>query len=196
MDSNRELVKYLERTGWLTTDRVKKAFLRTDRKAFVPAESRDIAYVDKPVYLSDGSTISAPHIVARITELAEIRPGLSVLEIGSGSGYQLKILSFLAGEVTGIEPVKDLVETSRRNLRDRENIEVVVGKAPGDVKEVYDRIIVSYGISVDDWDVLKEKLSEGGVMVGAVESNGEQRLRKYRNGKEEIFERVRFVRSR
>ncbi|WP_414837101.1 protein-L-isoaspartate O-methyltransferase family protein [Candidatus Nanohalococcus occultus] len=196
MDSNRELVKYLERTGWLTTDRVKKAFLRTDRKAFVPAESRDMAYVDKPVYLSDGSTISAPHIVARITELAEIRPGLSVLEIGSGSGYQLKILSFLAGEVTGIEPVKGLVETSRRNLQDRENIEVVVGKAPGDVKEVYDRIIVSYGISVDDWDVLKEKLSEGGVMVGAVESNGEQRLRKYRNGKEEIFERVRFVRSR
>lgn len=196
MDSNKQLVEYLKSGDWIETEEVAKAFLKADRKRFVPEESAERAYNDAPIRLAKGSTISAPHIVGRITELAEVVHDSKVLEVGSGSGYQLCILSFLADEVTGIEPVKDLVERSRETLSDRENIEITHGTAPEDVEEKYDRIIISYAADLRSWNLLKNKLNEGGIMVGAVETNGDQRLRKYRNGKEEILERVRFVRSR
>lgn len=198
MDSNAELVDYLKRMDYMESGKVEDAFRKVDRADFVPEESRGDAYRDRPLQLAEGSTISAPHIVARITELAEVGEEDDALEIGSGSGYQLAVLSYLADNVTGIEPIHELVEKSRETLSDYENVEVFEGVAPEDLEDSYDRIIVSCGVDEDTWEKLKsEYLNEGGVMVGPVSvSGGAQRLRRFRDGEEEEYERVRFVRAK
>jgi len=73
------------------------------RHEFVPAGKRDDAYVDFPLPIGFGATISQPYIVALMTELAQPRPGMRVLEIGTGSGYQAAVLAHIGCEVWTVE---------------------------------------------------------------------------------------------
>jgi len=64
---------------------------RVPREEFIPAEIKDEAYVDTPLPIGEGQTISAPHMVAIMVEKLQLEPGLTVLEIGAGSGYHAAV---------------------------------------------------------------------------------------------------------
>lgn len=95
MDSNHALVYGLIAAGYIRTERIKQAFLASDRAFFVPKEAENAAYSDRPLPIGYEQTISAPSIVAFMLEQLDIRDGAKVLELGAGSGYNLALLSIL-----------------------------------------------------------------------------------------------------
>ncbi|HSN92832.1 MAG TPA: protein-L-isoaspartate(D-aspartate) O-methyltransferase [Anaeromyxobacteraceae bacterium] len=97
--------------------RVLAAMRKVERHLFVPETLRGEAYGDFPLPIGHGQTISQPYIVALMTELARVRPGGRVLEIGTGSGYQAAILAALAREVYSIEIVEPLAREAADRLR-------------------------------------------------------------------------------
>lgn len=88
------------------------------RHRFVPDDYLDFAYNDHPLPIGYGQTISQPYIVAWMTELAELKPGERVLEIGTGSGYQAAVLAELGYlEVYSIEIIPELAESAAERLK-------------------------------------------------------------------------------
>ena len=101
------------------------------RHLFVPPQLADVAYADSPLPIGLGQTISQPYIVARMTELAELAGGETVLEIGTGSGYQAAVLSEIAGAVFSIEIVEPLAEAAAARLESLGYSNVVVRHGDG-----------------------------------------------------------------
>jgi protein-L-isoaspartate(D-aspartate) O-methyltransferase len=97
--------------------RVLDAMARVPRHELVADEYRAEAYADTPLPIGAGQTISQPYIVALMSQLAEIKPGDRVLEIGTGSGYQAAVLSTMGAEVYSIEIIKALAETAAESLK-------------------------------------------------------------------------------
>lgn len=95
---------------------VLKAMRKVPRHRFVPAPVQEMAYNDHALPIGSGQTISQPYIVAYMTEAADISPGETVLEIGTGSGYQAAILGEVAREVYTIEIIPELAESARNTL--------------------------------------------------------------------------------
>lgn len=87
------------------------------RHLFVPETRRHQAYADTPLPIGYGQTISQPYIVAYMTELIGPKPGMRVLEIGTGSGYQAAVLAEILDEVFTIEIVRELGQWGEDNLR-------------------------------------------------------------------------------
>jgi protein-L-isoaspartate(D-aspartate) O-methyltransferase len=156
-----------------------KAMLRVPRELFVPEELRHLAYEDTPLPIGHGQTISAPHMVALMTELAEIEPGMKVLEVGTGSGYHAAVLAEVVapsdeprerwGHVYTIERIPEPAERARRNLEragyaDRVTVIVGDGSLGYPEKAPYDRIIVT-AAAPDIPEPLLEQLRPGGKMV-------------------------------
>ena len=96
---------------------VLQAMRTVPRHEFVPERARADAYADWPLPIGHGQTISQPYVVALMTELAAVKPGDRVLEIGTGSGYQAAILSALGAEVYTIEIVEPLARSAEAVLR-------------------------------------------------------------------------------
>jgi protein-L-isoaspartate(D-aspartate) O-methyltransferase len=96
--------------------RVLAAMRSVPRHEFVPASERDAAYGDHPLPIGHGQTISQPIVVALMTELAQVRPGARVLEVGTGSGYQAAVFAVLGAEVYTIEIVPALASRARETL--------------------------------------------------------------------------------
>jgi len=89
----------------------------------------DLAYMDGPVPIGQGQTISQPFVVALMTDLAAVKPNHTVLEVGTGSGYQAAILARLARKVCTVEIISPLAEAAAKVLRDLryDNVSVKVG---------------------------------------------------------------------
>jgi protein-L-isoaspartate(D-aspartate) O-methyltransferase len=87
------------------------------RHEFVPVALRDDAYVDSPLPIGHGQTISQPYIVALMTELARPSPSDRALEVGTGSGYQAAVLSRLVTHVFSVELVDPLAQSASAVLR-------------------------------------------------------------------------------
>jgi protein-L-isoaspartate(D-aspartate) O-methyltransferase len=96
--------------------RLLAALRRVPRHAFVPPSERAHAYEDHALSIGHGQTISQPYVVALMTELAALRPGARVLEVGTGSGYQAAVLAELAGAVYSIEIVAPLARRAAATL--------------------------------------------------------------------------------
>ncbi len=144
------------------------AFLRVPRHEFVPSFDQDLAYVDSPLPISHGQTISQPYIVALMTELIVPSPDARILEIGTGSGYQSAILATIVREVYTIEVIPELQESAREHL-DRlgfSNIHYKVGDGYfGWPEEApFDGILVA-AASADIPEPLLEQLVDGGRMI-------------------------------
>lgn len=92
------------------------AIARIPREAFVGEELAEMAYLDRPLPIGEGQTISQPYTVARQTELLELEPGDRVLEIGTGSGYQAAVLCEMGVEVYSIERYEELYQTAKETL--------------------------------------------------------------------------------
>ena len=96
--------------------RVMNAMEKVPRHEFVPAYLRRSAYLNKPLPIGNGQTISQPFIVALMTDLLETKKDDVVLEIGTGSGYQAAVLAELVQKVYTIEIIKGLGESARERL--------------------------------------------------------------------------------
>jgi len=116
------------------------------RHEFVPAEWLSQAYEDHPLPIGYGQTISQPYIVAVMTELAQIKRGDRVLEIGTGSGYQAAILAMLTDQVYSVEIIPELAARAEATLK-RLGYKVVIKHADGyngwEEFAPYDAIIVT-----------------------------------------------------
>ncbi len=94
------------------------AMAKVPRHAFVPPAELHLAYVNRPLAIGHGQTISQPYIVAVMTDLLDLEPGDRVLEIGTGCGYQAAVLAEVAGRVYTVEVVRELAEDAARRLRE------------------------------------------------------------------------------
>ena len=106
----------IEKRG-ITDKRVLEAIRNTPRHQFVTEEYADKAYIDGPLPIGHGQTISQPYVVSLMSELLQLEGSEKVLEIGTGSGYQAAILSQLASQVYTIEIVQNLVDKSTTLLK-------------------------------------------------------------------------------
>jgi len=104
------------KTRDIRDQRVLDAMCITPRHLFVPPEHRHLAYADGPLPLGSGQTISQPYIVALMTQTLRLKGQESVLEIGTGSGYQAAVLAYLAREVHTIERHEKLGKNARNVL--------------------------------------------------------------------------------
>lgn len=129
-----ELVNNLKSEGRIYTKEVEKAFLETPRDMFVPESLKRVAYVDTPLEIGNGQTISAPHMVAIMVEALDLKKGQKVLEIGTGSGYHAAIVSKLVGKdghVYTIERFISLAENAKKNLENAGITNVTVETGDG-----------------------------------------------------------------
>jgi len=93
--------------------RVLAAMRQVPRERFIPPDVAPLAYADQPLPIGYGQTISQPYIVAYMSEALRVTENATVLEIGTGSGYQAAVLGELAREVYTIEIVPELAEHCR-----------------------------------------------------------------------------------
>ncbi|MBW2720517.1 MAG: protein-L-isoaspartate O-methyltransferase, partial [Deltaproteobacteria bacterium] len=98
--------------------RVLEAMRTVPRHRFVPESQRGDAYEDRPLPIGHRQTISQPYIVALMTELAGVKPGDTVLEVGTGSGYQAAVLAEMGVKVFSIEIVESLAKEANALLSD------------------------------------------------------------------------------
>lgn len=120
----------------VSDERVLAAMKGVKRHLFVPSESRRASYSDHPLPIGEGQTISQPYIVALMTEKLVLSPGLKVLEIGTGSGYQAAILAEMGMEVRSIEIREGLAKSAGERLK----------------KLGYNKVKVRYGDGYYGWE--------------------------------------------
>ena len=148
--------------------RVLEAMRQVPRHCFVPAEYQDMAYSDGPLPIGEGQTISQPYIVALMTEQLHLHGEETVLDIGTGSGYQAAILARLARQVHTIERFPLLAERARAALASAgiHNVSVHVGDGSGGLAEFapYQGILVAAAAPRVPQPLL-EQLDEGGRLV-------------------------------
>jgi protein-L-isoaspartate(D-aspartate) O-methyltransferase len=163
--------------------RVVDAMRITPRHSFVPIEHRHLAYADGPLPIGRGQTISQPYIVALMTQLLELKGDETVLEIGTGSGYQAAVLASIAKEIHTVERYADLARLAARVLDDLglRNVHVHVGDGSRGLVEFapFAAIIVTAAAPSIPKPLL-EQLAEGGRLVIPVGSRGGQILERWR----------------
>ena len=93
------------------------AMRKVPRHEFIPANRRAYAYLNQPVAIGYGQTISQPYIVAIMTDLIKPKPGDKVLEVGTGSGYQAAVLAELGVDMYSIEIIEPLAKQAALNLK-------------------------------------------------------------------------------
>jgi protein-L-isoaspartate(D-aspartate) O-methyltransferase len=163
----------------IRAERVLDAMRSVPRHLFVPLESRHSAYMDGPLSIGQGQTISQPYIVALMTEALELRGHERVLEIGTGSGYQAAILSQLASHVYTVERIPELASRAQDLFRQLgyDNISMHVGDGTlGWLEHApYEAIIVT-AAAPEIPRPLTDQLAEGGRLVAPIGGSWSQSL--------------------
>lgn len=176
-EKRKNLVESLKRREILTKPNVIKAMLTVPRHKFVPKDAESSAYMDSPLSIGLGQTISAPHMNAMMCEFLDLKEGDKVLEIGTGSGYHAALCAELVaskntknpGHVYTIERHKQLVENAKRSLKEtgyEHKVTVIHGdgtlgypkKAP------YDKILVTAASPTKIPLPLRDQLVDGGIL--------------------------------
>lgn len=194
MKNNNDLINYLVKNKIIKSKRVEEAFRRVDRKEFIENYH---AYSDIPLPIEMGQTISQPTTVAIMTELLQVKKNHRVLEIGTGSGYQAAILSFLAEKVYTTERIGIIYNKAKERLSQYKNIEVFKASKDLGLKKhsPFDRIIVTAAAQKMP-NILIEQLTDEGIMVVPVGIKFQimHVIKKHRNGlKIEDHGHFRFV---
>lgn len=166
-DNLMEFLLTLRRRG-IGDANVLRAMDEAPRELFVGEGLVASAYADQALPIACGQTISQPYVVAYMTEKLELDPGLRVLEIGTGSGYQAAVLSHLCKEVVSIERYRTLADAARARIANLgiKNVEVIVGDglAGAPDRAPFGRIVVTAAAESIP-QALLEQLAEGGIML-------------------------------
>ncbi len=168
------IVERLEREGIIKNKKVAEALLKVPRDKFVPEELKDYAYMDTPLSIGYGQTISAIHMVAMMCDALDLKEGHKVLEVGTGSGYHAAVVAEIVGkkgQVITIERVPKLSEKAENVLRELgyNNVIVVCGDGTLGYEPLapYDRIyITASGPTIPK--PLIEQLKNGGKIVAPI----------------------------
>jgi protein-L-isoaspartate(D-aspartate) O-methyltransferase len=159
--------------------RVLAALEEIPRHLFIPPPYDRAAYEDNPLPIGNGQTISQPYIVALMTDLLHLKVTDTVLEIGTGSGYQAAVLSRLVRRLTTIERISHVASLARKNLNALgiSNAVVIVGDGTLGYPEnaPYDGIIIT-AATPEVPQPLIEQLAEGGTIVAPVGGHDLQEL--------------------
>jgi protein-L-isoaspartate(D-aspartate) O-methyltransferase len=151
--SYQELIDNLIKSGYLKTPDIIRAFKKVDRINFLREETKNEAYVNAPLPIGFGQTISQPLTVAFMIELLEPRAGDFILEVGAGSGWQTAILAEIIGKkgkIFAIELIDNIMEFGKKNIErykfiSEGRVEIFQGDGsaglPG--KDPFDRIIAA-----------------------------------------------------
>jgi protein-L-isoaspartate(D-aspartate) O-methyltransferase len=199
-DERRVMVESQLRNRGIRDQRVLDAMLRVPRHLFIPPEYRSQAYGDHPIPIGEGQTISQPFIVAVSLQALALTGSESVLEVGTGSGYQTALLAELARNVYSIERHATLARSAETILTQQglNNVRVVIGDGSHGLSEFapYGAILVSAAAPSVPQSLL-DQLSDNGRMVipvGPPHAQDLQLVRK-RDGKPVVkaLEGCRFV---
>lgn len=181
-EQRKQMVESLERVGYIRTDGVKRAMLKVRREDFIQSEIRKDTYLDMPLPIPGGATISAPHMHAISLEALELKRGDKFLEVGAGSCILLAYAKEIIGDgnVFGIEFDKETYEFGKENLVKTgywNKVKLLLGDGSlGLPKEApFDKIMVS-AASPDIPKPLIQQLKQDGKIVAVVGGSGEQKL--------------------
>jgi protein-L-isoaspartate(D-aspartate) O-methyltransferase len=176
-DKRKNLVESLKQRDILNQTSVINAMLFVPRHKFVPKEAISSAYIDSPLSIGLGQTISAPHMNAMMCEYLELREGDRVLEIGTGSGYHAALCAEIVapkystnpGHVYTIERHKGLVENARKALKEcgyKDSVTVIHGDGTLGYEKAapYDKILVTASSPKQIPPPLKSQLKDGGIL--------------------------------
>ncbi len=187
--------------GIKISKKVISAMIKINRGYFVIPSHLKYAYKDAPLPLPKNQTISALHMVMIQLHLLDVKKGMKILEIGTGSGYNTSILSYLVGEkgkVVTIEYIYDLYNYAKErfNMLGYRNIIPIHGDGKKGYKKFapYDRII-STACATTIYRSWKEQIKDNGIILTPIYIEGTQKLIKYYNETKETEEimDVRFV---
>lgn len=177
------LVDDLKMRGYVTSNAVEEAIRRVPREEFLPAELREEAYIDSPLPIGEGQTISAPHMVAIMVEHLDLKSGQKVLEVGTGSGYHAAVCAEVVapdGHIFSIERITSLASFAEENLK-RTGYSKLVTVITGDGSKglpdhsPFDRIFVAAG-APEVPSPLAAQLADGGKLLVPVGSRWYQDL--------------------
>jgi protein-L-isoaspartate(D-aspartate) O-methyltransferase len=159
--------------------RVLQTMTKVPRHEFVPAELQPSAYLDTPLPIGFGKTISQPFMVAVMTDLLELKPDDIVLEIGTGLGYQSAVLAELADRVYSVEMIDELARRAAQRLKRQGYTNVEVRIANGYLgwpeHAPFDKIIITAAPDLMPAPLINQ-LKAGGRMVIPVGLLGDQQL--------------------
>ncbi len=150
------------------------AFAKAKREDFVPQNLVGYAYEDMALPVTEGSTLSQPSTIALMLDLLDIKDGQKILEIGSGSGYALALLSEINpnGKVYGIEVIQALGISSKKYLQEKKNVEIIIRNGSHGLPEFapYDRILISASCPECPSNLFSQ-LKDDGILVAAVKQS-------------------------
>ena len=175
-----QLLESLRNQGF--SDEILKAFEKVQREKFISPEIKAYAYEDNALPIGESQTISQPYTIAVMLNLLDLKHGQKVLEIGSGSGYVVALLSEIVGKqgkVLGIEIIKSLAENSKQILKEEKYKNVKVYNKDGALglsnHAPFDRILISAALKEVPREVLKQ-LKNNGILVAPIGGEHEQTI--------------------
>ena len=158
------------------------ALEKIPREIFIPKTFRNQAYENIALPIADEQTISQPLVVALMTEALELTKSHKVLEIGTGSGYQTSILSFLSRRIYTIERIKSLLVNAENNFKLLKLSNIVSKHADGNLgwqeQIPFDRIIFT-AATKEISETIMHHIKENGIIVAPMINNDKQILTKF-----------------
>ena len=193
------LILELRETG-ISNSNVLSALETIPREKFIPENYRNQAYENIALPIGDNQTISQPYVVAKMTELLDVKSNHKILEIGTGSGYQCAILSKLARRIYTIERIKNLYDKSIKIFKELQLTNIVSKYEDGNngwIEQIpFDRIIFTAATDSIS-NIIFSHIKDEGIIVCPIIRENKQVIIKYKrkNNKliSEEFDDVIFV---
>jgi len=175
------LADALIKKGVLKNEQLIEAFRRVDRGKFVPDGDKKFAYVDEPLPIGEGQTISQPWTVVFMLELLDPKPGENIMEIGYGSGWVTALLASMGANVYAIERIEELCKWGEENVKlsvsNSSKVEFFCQDGTKGLQEVakkiggFDKVVAAAASQRGVPDAWKKQLKMGGRIVAPVENN-------------------------
>lgn len=165
------------RTSDVNDPRVVAAMASIPRETFLPAERQALAYIDRPVRLTEGRSLNPPLATGRLLTMAEVEPEDNVLVIGAATGYCAAVLSRIAAAVVAVEQDEELLRRAKAVLAGYGNVTLVAGPLNEGARKhgPYTLIVIDGAVEELPAAIVKQ-LADGGRLVAAIIDRGVSRL--------------------